>query len=137
MIDSFIENFLFFPINLDVAYLFGTTLLEAIRIYMGRKSEEFCIKFISLQICVICDISLLIIFFHCLAGSLSRHGWQVIVSALLIIPCMMGICYLIFFQTTRIHLEIILCALELLLQSTELIYAIVFTFTACRPRTFG
>lgn len=77
---------------------------------------------------------LVFVLFH--LGSLSRHGWQVIVSALLIIPCMCGICYLIFFQTEKIDLEIILCALELLLQSTELFYATIFTFTACRPRTY-
>lgn len=32
---------LLFLIVLDIAYLFGTTLLESIRIYLGRKSKVF------------------------------------------------------------------------------------------------
>ncbi|XP_031638004.1 uncharacterized protein LOC116350366 isoform X2 [Contarinia nasturtii] len=90
----------------DIGYLFGTSLLETIRIYLGRKS------------------------------SLSRHGWQVIVSVILTLPCMAGMWYLIYFQEVAIYLEIILCALELMLQFTEIVYAILFTFTACRPRTY-
>ncbi|XP_055306146.1 uncharacterized protein LOC129570523 [Sitodiplosis mosellana] len=90
----------------DVGYLFGTTLLETIRIYLGRKS------------------------------SLSKHGWQVIVSVILTFPCMAGIWYLIYFQEVSIQLEIILCALELMLQFTEIVYATIFTITACRPRTY-
>lgn len=126
-------------IILDISYLLGTTLLETIRIYLGRKSEDFfsiLVEVHLIKLIIVYHLILFLLMNRCLAGSLSRHGWQVIVSALLIIPCMMGMCYLIFFQTTIIDLEKILCALELLLQTTELIYATIFTFTACRPRTY-
>lgn len=74
--------------------------------------------------------------FH-LIGSLSQHSWQVFVSVFLVVPCMIGILYLIFLQRLSIHLEVILCTLELILQLTEIFYVILFAFTACRPVTYG
>lgn len=76
------------------------------------------------------------IFVFC-SGSLSDHGWQVIVSVILTFPCMAGICFLIFEQHRVITLEIILCALELLLQSAEIVYAIIFIFSTCRTPTYA
>ncbi|XP_031638001.1 uncharacterized protein LOC116350365 [Contarinia nasturtii] len=88
----------------DVGFLLGTLFLETIRIILGRQ------------------------------GSLSKHSWQVIVSVILIFPCMAGIWYLIYIQKTNIYLEIVLCSLELLLQCVQLFYAAIFSVTACQNR---
>lgn len=66
--------------------LIGLCLLESIRIHLGRK------------------------------GSLSDHGWQVILSVFITIPCAAGVIFLIWKQTHVLKLEYILCALMLLLQ---------------------
>lgn len=87
--------------------------------------ELYCAKFMSIT-------KQLFVF----AGSLSQHGWQVIVSVILIFPCMAGICFLIFEQNKVIMLEIILCSLELIIQFAEIFYAAMFCLTACRPITY-
>ncbi|ETN64373.1 transmembrane protein 216-like [Anopheles aquasalis] len=69
-------------------------------------------------------------------GSLSDHGWQVILSVFLTIPCGMGVGYLLFYQLHRLRLEYILCALMLSLQAAELFFAILFVFTLCRPPSY-
>ncbi|CAO1405391.1 unnamed protein product [Diamesa serratosioi] len=81
-------------------------LLESVRIYLGRK------------------------------GSLSDHGWQVIASVFLTIPCLLGVLFLLFEQSHILKLEYILCALMLILHITELLFAIMFVFTICRPPNY-
>uniref|UniRef100_A0A8D8CU33 (northern house mosquito) hypothetical protein n=1 Tax=Culex pipiens TaxID=7175 RepID=A0A8D8CU33_CULPI len=63
-------------------------------------------------------------------------GWQVILSVFLTIPCAMGVSYLLFYQLHRLRLEYILCALMLSLQAAELLFAILFVFTLCRPTRY-
>ncbi|CAO1390288.1 unnamed protein product [Diamesa hyperborea] len=81
-------------------------LLESVRIHLGKK------------------------------GSLSDHGWQVIASVFLTIPCLLGVLFLLFEQSHILKLEYILCALMLILHITELLFAIMFVFTICRPPNY-
>lgn len=90
----------------ETCILLSLCLVETIRIILGRK------------------------------GSLSDHGWQVILSVFLTIPCAVGVGYLLFYQLHRLRLEYILCALMLSLQATELLFAILFVFTLCRPTSY-
>ncbi|XP_037037525.1 transmembrane protein 80-like [Bradysia coprophila] len=90
----------------DVCILVATLILETIRVYLGRK------------------------------GSLSEHGWHVIVSVILTIPCGMGTYYLLFIQFMPLKLEAILCGLMLALQISELLYGIIFMFQSCRPTVY-
>lgn len=90
----------------ETCILLALCLVETIRIILGRK------------------------------GSLSDHGWQVILSVFLTIPCAMGVGYLLFYQLHRLRLEYILCALMLSLQAAELLFAILFVFTLCRPTRY-
>lgn len=62
--------------------------------------------------------------------------WQVIVSVVLTLPCFLGMAYLGLKQHHILKLEAILCALMLGLQFTELVYAIRFAFSTCRPVTY-
>lgn len=86
--------------------LIALCLLESIRIHLGRK------------------------------GSLSDHGWQVILSVFITIPCAAGVIFLLGKQTHVLKLEYILCALMLLLQLTELVFAILFLFSLCKQPTY-
>ncbi|XP_065079558.1 transmembrane protein 216-like [Ochlerotatus camptorhynchus] len=90
----------------ETCILLSLCLVETIRIILGRK------------------------------GSLSDHGWQVILSVILTIPCAAGVGYLLFYQLHRLRLEYILCALMLSLQAAELLFAILFVFTLCRPTSY-
>uniref|UniRef100_A0A182K942 Uncharacterized protein n=1 Tax=Anopheles christyi TaxID=43041 RepID=A0A182K942_9DIPT len=90
----------------EACILVALCLVETIRIILGRR------------------------------GSLSDHGWQVILSVFLTIPCGMGVGYLLFYQLHRLRLEYILCALMLSLQAAELLFAILFLFTLCRPPSY-
>uniref|UniRef100_A0A182QZ91 Uncharacterized protein n=1 Tax=Anopheles farauti TaxID=69004 RepID=A0A182QZ91_9DIPT len=90
----------------EACILVALCLVETIRIILGRR------------------------------GSLSDHGWQVILSVFLTIPCGMGVGYLLFYQLHRLRLEYILCALMLTLQASELFFAILFVFTLCRPPSY-
>jgi transmembrane protein 216 len=99
------------PYNSDVLtqetmILLSLCMLESVRIYLGRK------------------------------GSLSDHGWQVISSVFLTIPCTLGVIFLIFYQTHKLRLEFILCGIMLTLQLSELMFAIIFVFTICRPERY-
>ncbi len=89
-----------------VFVLISLCILESIRIYLGRK------------------------------GSLSDYGWQVILSVFLTIPCIMGVVFLVFYQAYKLRLEYILCAIQLLLQVSEVVFAIIFVFTICREETY-
>lgn len=90
----------------ETCILLSLCLVETLRIVFGRK------------------------------GSLSDHGWQVILSVFLTIPCAMGVSYLLFYQLHRLRLEYILCALMLSLQAAEILFAILFVFTLCRPTSY-
>jgi len=90
----------------ETIVLLGLCLLESIRIHLGRK------------------------------GSLSDHGYQVWLSVILTVPNTLGVIYLLFFQTFVLKLEYILCALMLLLQLTELVFAVLFLFTLCKQPTY-
>ncbi|CRK97716.1 CLUMA_CG011096, isoform A [Clunio marinus] len=90
----------------EAIVLLALCLLESIRIHLGRK------------------------------GSLSDHGYHVWLSAILTIPVSMGVLYLLFLQTHVLSLEYILCALMLLLQITELAFAILFLFSLCKQPTY-
>ncbi|XP_055603333.1 transmembrane protein 216-like [Uranotaenia lowii] len=90
----------------EIIILVALCVIETVRIILGRK------------------------------GSLSDHGWQVILSVFLTIPCAMGVSYLLFYQLHRLRLEYILCALMLSLQTAELMFAILFVFSLCRPTSY-
>lgn len=90
----------------EAVILIGLCLLESIRIHLGRK------------------------------GSLSDHGWQVILSVFVTVPCAAGVLFLLVKQTHVLKLEYILCALMLLLQLTELVFAILFLFSLCKQPTY-
>lgn len=66
----------------------------------------------------------------------THTDWQVVVSAVLTVPCMYGMIYLMALQHEILKLERILCALMLCLHVTELVYAIKFAFSTCRPVTY-
>ncbi len=66
----------------------------------------------------------------------NKIGWHVILSVILTIPCAMGTYYLLWLQQKVLKLELILCALMLALQITELVYAIIFMFQSCRPTIY-
>lgn len=70
------------------------------------------------------------------ARTLGYPDWQVVVSAVLTVPCMLGMVYLLFLQDEVLKLERILCALMLCLHATELVYAVKFAFSTCRPVTY-
>lgn len=93
-------------LSTESTILIGLCLLESIRIHLGRK------------------------------GSLSDHGWQVILSVFITIPCAAGVIFLIWKQTHVLKLEYILCALMLLLQLTELVFATLFLFSLCKQPTY-
>lgn len=57
-------------------------------------------------------------------------------SVVLTVPSLFGVLFLLFLQTARLKLEMILCALMFGLQLTELVYAIIFAFSTCRPVTY-
>lgn len=86
--------------------LVALCLVETIRIVLGRK------------------------------GSLSDRGWQVLASVILSLPCACGVGYFLFYQTYRLRLEYILCALMLALHITEIGFSIMFISTLCRPVTY-
>ncbi|XP_058451791.1 transmembrane protein 216-like [Malaya genurostris] len=90
----------------DTCVLFSLCLIETVRVVLGRK------------------------------GTLSDHGWQVILSVFLTIPSGLGITYLLLYQFKLFRLEFILCALMLTLQTTELLFALLFVFTLCRPVSY-
>lgn len=90
----------------DSCVLLATCLLESIRIHFGRK------------------------------GSLSDHGWQVILSVFLTIPCAAGVIFLLLGQQHNLRLEIILCGLMVLLQFVELVFATLFLFSLCKQPTY-
>uniref|UniRef100_U5EQ71 Putative conserved plasma membrane protein n=1 Tax=Corethrella appendiculata TaxID=1370023 RepID=U5EQ71_9DIPT len=90
----------------EASLLIVLCLVESIRIVLGRK------------------------------GSLSDYGWQVIVSVFLTIPTALAVAYLLLYQTHILRLEYILCALMLALQLTEIMFAILFVFTLCRPPSY-
>lgn len=54
----------------------------------------------------------------------------------LTVPSLLGILYLLLLQHEKLKLERILCALMLGLHVTELVYAIMFAFSTCRPVTY-
>lgn len=90
----------------ETSVLLGLCILESIRIHLGRK------------------------------GSLSDHGWQVILSVIITIPCTAGVLFLVFMQSHVLKLEYILCALMLLLHLTELVFATLFLFSLCKQPTY-
>ena len=90
----------------ETCVLLGLCLLESIRIHLGKK------------------------------GSLSDHGWQVILSVFVTIPCAAGVIFLLWKQSHVLKLEYILCALMLLLQLTELVFATLFLFSLCKQPTY-
>lgn len=63
-------------------------------------------------------------------------GWQVITSVFLTFPCALGVFYLFMLQHNTLKLEYILCALMLALHFAEIVYAILFLFSTCRPTTY-
>lgn len=91
---------------LDACVLLGLCLLESIRVHLGKK------------------------------GSLSDYGWQVILSVFITIPCAAGVIFLVWKQSHVLKLEYILCALMLLLQFTELVFATIFLFSLCKQPTY-
>ncbi|XP_058824025.1 transmembrane protein 216-like [Topomyia yanbarensis] len=90
----------------DTCVLISLCLIETVRVVLGRR------------------------------GTLSDHGWQVILSVFLTIPSGLGISYLLLYQFKLFRLEFILCALMLTLQTTELLFALLFVFTLCRPVSY-
>lgn len=107
----------------ETIVLLGLCLLESVRIHLGKKGSlsdhgEFSIK-LAVQ-----------------STNGFFLGYQVWLSVVLSIPVSMGVIYLLFLQTHVLKLEYILCALMLLLQMTELVFAILFLFSLCKPPTY-
>jgi transmembrane protein 216 len=90
----------------DGSVLLALCIVESVRVHLGRK------------------------------GALSDYGWQVILSVFLTIPCAAGVTFLVWKQSHVLKLEYILCALMLLLQFTELVFATLFLFSLCKQPTY-
>lgn len=110
----------------ETIVLLGLCLLESIRIHLGRKGslsdhgETLRCSLTPSQVDELIHFS----------------GYQVWLSVIFIIPVLMGVIYLLCLQTHVLKLEYILCALMLLLQVTELVFAILFIFSLCKPPTY-
>lgn len=65
-------------------------------------------------------------------GNLTEKTFPVITSIGLMVPCVLGVLYLLLWQTYVLRLEIILCGIELVLQGLELCFAILCLFKFCR-----
>lgn len=112
----------------ESAVLLGLCILESIRIHLGRKGSlsdhgEFRLRHTGRLI-------------NRITSTIRIAGWQVICSVVLTIPCAMGVVFLLFQQSWILKLEYILCALMLLLQITELVFAVLFVFSLCKQPTY-
>ncbi|XP_013098919.1 transmembrane protein 216 [Stomoxys calcitrans] len=90
----------------DMIIIVGYCLLETIRIILGRRS------------------------------SLADRGLPAILSVILIVPCFLGVNYVLLLQLYKLRLEYVLCVLQLGLYLTEIWYAFYFVFSLCRPVTY-
>lgn len=113
----------------DASILVAILVVETFRVFLGRKGSLS--EHGNIWLCIFPSAPLHIDFPHNFL-----IGWQVITSVFLTIPCACGVYYLLMLQNHLLKLELILCALMLTLQCTELIYAILFLFSTCRPTTY-
>uniref|UniRef100_T1H2M4 Transmembrane protein 216 n=1 Tax=Megaselia scalaris TaxID=36166 RepID=T1H2M4_MEGSC len=90
----------------ESCFLFGICVLEISRIILGRK------------------------------GSLSEYSWKVYLSVVLTIPSLCGVLYFLLYQTYILKLEYIICALLVALHAAEIMFALVFFVTLCRPSEY-
>ncbi|CAG9569225.1 unnamed protein product [Danaus chrysippus] len=81
-------------------------LLEVIRIFLGRR------------------------------GNLASTKLPVFFSVILTIPCAVGVCYFLIYQTYILRLEYIWCAVMLIFHALELTFAVLFIFTVCKNQQY-
>lgn len=124
----------------ELCLLIGMILVESIRIYFGRhgslsdRGERMGYKFfLNIQPVTIATGSLET---HLIVDLPSISGWRIFSSVLLTIPSAAAVSYLLFIQTHRLRLETILCGLMLALQFSEMIVALLFFVTMCRPKSY-
>lgn len=113
---------------MDIIVLLSLCLLEAVRIHLGKKGS-------------LADHGddlrgIFKLFFFLFKFKISFSGVPVWLSVILTIPVSMGVVYLLFLQTFTLKLEYILCALMMLLQTTELVFAVLFLFSLCKQPTY-
>ncbi|XP_064627134.1 transmembrane protein 216-like [Lineus longissimus] len=90
----------------EVIILFLITILEIIRIFLGQK------------------------------GNLTERMVAVILSLVISIPVLIGIIYLLLWQTYVLRVEVILCGIELTFLGLELIFSIVAIVTFARATPY-
>ncbi|XP_026498768.1 transmembrane protein 216-like [Vanessa tameamea] len=85
--------------------------------------------------CVLCLVEVIRIFLG-RRGNLASKKVPVFFSVLLTIPCAVGVCYFLIYQTYILRLEYIWCAVMLMFHALELTFAILFIFTVCKDQQF-
>ncbi|XP_063369233.1 transmembrane protein 80-like [Cydia amplana] len=93
-------------IGRDYGVLIGLFMVEAARLFLGRK------------------------------GSLSEKDPPVMFSVLLTLPSIGGVIYLLHWQQVVLRIEFIWCTLMLLLQLAEFVFACMFIVTMCRDPSY-
>lgn len=69
-------------------------------------------------------------------NSVSFSEIPVFFSVILTIPCAVGVCYFLIYQTYILRLEYIWCAVMLMFHALELTFAILFIFTVCKNQRY-
>ncbi|VVC94586.1 unnamed protein product [Leptidea sinapis] len=84
---------------------------------------------------VLCLVEVLRIFLG-RRGNLVSKKIPVFFSVVLTIPCAVGVCYFLIYQTYILRLEYIWCAVMLIFHALELAFAILFIFTVCKNHQY-
>ncbi|XP_061723202.1 uncharacterized protein LOC133529497 [Cydia pomonella] len=93
-------------IGRDYGVLIGLFIVEAARLFLGRK------------------------------GSLSEKDPPVMFSVFLTLPSIGGVLFLLHWQQVVLRIEYIWCTLMLLLQLAEFVFACMFIVTMCRGPSY-
>lgn len=64
---------------------------------------------------------------HCFVSE-----WPILIALLLTIPSAVGIVYFIFWQSTVLRFEYIICAIQLTLQGAEIIFGVLCLLPFCK-----
>ncbi|XP_059045477.1 transmembrane protein 216-like [Achroia grisella] len=85
--------------------------------------------------CALCLVEVIRIFLG-RRGNLASKRIPVFLSVLLTVPCAVGVCYFLIYQTYILRLEYIWCAVMLIFHALELAFAILFIFTVCKNQQY-
>ncbi|XP_045455392.1 transmembrane protein 216-like [Melitaea cinxia] len=85
--------------------------------------------------CALCFVEVIRIFLG-RRGNLASKKVPVFFSVLLTIPCAVGVCYFLIYQTYILRLEYIWCAVMLMFHALELTFAILFILTVCKNQQY-